>query len=383
MHTLTKDYPGLLLQERDGPCLSLFQPTHRQHPDNVQDVLRFRNLVKHLAASLGEKYPARDIAALLQPFEALAEDHDFWNHTGDGLAVFGASDFFRVYRLPRPVTELAVVADSFHTKPLMRIVQSADSYQILGLSRHAFKVFQGNRDALHELPPIGNVPQTADQWLGKQDADREGAQRAYGGGGTGATTRHGTDVKQDAEDRDTEQFFRAVDAAVLQHCSNTQGRGLILAALPQHHALFRSVSANASLMEQAIDVYPDALSLDALRERAWQVVQPHYLKRLAGFIDAFGSAHAGSRGTDDLISMAEAAVAGRVETLLIEADRLIAGRIDGKSGKITAADIKHPEVDDVLDDLGEIVLRKGGEVIIVPADRMPTKTGAAAIYRYA
>lgn len=62
MHTLTKDYPGLLLQERNGPCLSLFQPTHRQHPDNVQDVLRFRNLVKHLAASLGEKYPARDIA---------------------------------------------------------------------------------------------------------------------------------------------------------------------------------------------------------------------------------------------------------------------------------------------------------------------------------
>ncbi|MGB7988737.1 MAG: hypothetical protein WCF44_05040, partial [Candidatus Methylophosphatis roskildensis] len=34
----------------------------------------------------------------------------------------------------------------------------------------------------------------------------------------------------------------------------------------------------------------------------------------------------------------------------------------------------HPDVDDVLDDLGEIVLRKGAEVIIVPAERMPTNT---------
>jgi len=35
-----------------------------------------------------------------------------------------------------------------------------------------------------------------------------------------------------------------------------------------------------------------------------------------------------------------------------------------------------------LDDLGEIVLRKSGEVIVVPAERMPTNTGVAAIYRF-
>ena len=33
-------------------------------------------------------------------------------------------------------------------------------------------------------------------------------------------------------------------------------------------------------------------------------------------------------------------------------------------------------------DLGERVLRTGGEVVIVPAERMPTQTGAAAIYRF-
>jgi len=39
-------------------------------------------------------------------------------------------------------------------------------------------------------------------------------------------------------------------------------------------------------------------------------------------------------------------------------------------------------VDDVLDDLGELVRMRNGAVVVVPADRMPTETGVAAIYRF-
>lgn len=382
MSSLAQDYPAILSGDHEPPCLSLYQPTHRQHPDNTQDPIRFRNLVKMMEESLRQKYPKREIKPLVQPFEALAEDRAFWNHTADGLAVLSAPGLFRVYRLQRPVVELVVVADSFHTKPLMRIAQSADCYQVLALSRNAFKVFEGNRDALDEMPPIEGVPQTADELLGREADDREGAHRAYGPAGTSNVTRHGTDVKQDAEDRDTELFFRAVDQAVLKHCSQPSGQRLILAALPQHHHLFRAVSGNPYLMGEAIDAHPDALSIDALRERAWQLVQPHYLKRLAGFVEAFGAASSSRRGADDLGSIAEAGIAGRIEMLLIEADRLIPGRIDAASGAIATGDLSNPEVDDVLDDLGELVLKKGGEVIIVPAERMPKSTGAAAIYRF-
>lgn len=382
MNSLTKDYPAVLLSAHEPPCLSLYQPTHRQHPANVQDPIRFRNLMKSMEITLREKYQSHDIQALLRPYEALAEDRAFWDHTASGLAVLGGPGLFRVYRLPRPVVELAVVADSFHTKPLMRIVQSADSYQILGLSRTAFSVYEGNRDALDKMEPVEGLPYTADEQLGQETDDREGAHRAYGPTGTGRAARHGTDVKQGAEDRDTERFFRAVDQAVLEHYSRPSGQRLILAALPQHHHLFRAISRNPHLMDEAIESHPDALSIDALRKRAWQLVQPHYLERLAGFVEAFGAARSIGRGAEDLGSIAEAAIAGRIETLLIEADRLIPGRIDADSGAIATGDLSDPEVDDVLDDLGEYVLRSGGDVIIVPTERMPTRTGAAAIYRF-
>ena len=380
MSSLTQDYPAILSGDHESPCLSLYQPTHRQHPDNTQDPIRFRNLVKKLEASLQQKYPKREIKSLIQPFEDLAEDRSFWNHTADGLAVLSAPGLFRVYRLQRPVTELVVVADSFHTKPLMRITQSADRYQILALSRNAFKVFEGNRDALGEILPIEGVPQAADELLGKDASAREGAHRTYGPSGDAAW--HGTDVKQDATDRDTGQFFRAVDRAVLQHCSQPSGMRLILAALPEHHHQFRAISSNPFLMKEALDVHPDDLSLDALRERAWQLVQPYYLERLAGLVEAFGAAAAKGQGADKLGEIAKAAIDGRIATLLIEADRLIPGTIDVTSGRISSGDLDNPEVDDVLDDLGEHVLKAGGEVIIVPVERMPTQSGAAAIYRF-
>lgn len=102
------------------PCLSLYQPTHRHGPENQQDLIRYRNLLKIFESSLSLKYPKPEIRHFLEPFEELALDHEFWTQTLDGLAVFSSAGVFRVFRLRRPVAELALVAGSFHVKPLRR-----------------------------------------------------------------------------------------------------------------------------------------------------------------------------------------------------------------------------------------------------------------------
>ena len=380
MNSLSHDYPAVLLRNEETPCLSLYQATHLQHPDNVQDPIRFRNLVKEMEESLCQNYPKREVAPLLAQFHALADNAAFWNHTTAGLAVLAAPGMFRVYRLPRRVADLVVVADSFHTKPLMRITQSTDHYQVLGLSRNTFKLFEGNRDSLVEVQPMDSAPQTAQEMLGKEADSREGAHRAYGPSGDSAW--QGTDVKQALADRDLEQFFRAVDQAVAHRYAKSGGRGLILAALPEHHNLFRSVSKNPQLLKEAIDVHPDAMSLDTLRERAWQLIQPYYLDRLSGLVDAYGVATGKNQGSALLDDIAKAAVEGRVATLLLEADRMVPGHIDAVTGKVTTAQLDDPKVDDPLDDLGEWVLKSGGDVVMVPAERMPSTTGAAAAFRF-
>ena len=380
-NSLVDEYPADLLLAHEPPCISLYQPTHRHHPENEQDPIRFRNLVKALEESLRRKYPTREVQPLLEQFRALAIDRDFWNHALDGLAVLGALGIFRVYRLQRPVAELAIVADSFHTKPLMRIRQSADRYQVLGLTLTEIKLFEGNRDALDEVELAQGVPRTVGEALGEELTEPHQTVAAYGGV-RGPAMKHGHGAKSDEADIDAERFFRAVDRAVLEHHSRPSELPLLLAALPEHHHLFRKVSDNPFLMAEGIDAHPDSLPIDELRDRAWGGVEPHYRARLAQLVETFGGARSAGLGADEPAQIAEAAVAGRVATLLIEADRQIPGRIDSATGALELGELTHPEVDDILDDLGALVMGAGGRVVVVPAEQMPTPTGVAAIYRY-
>lgn len=383
MNTHDKDFKAGLLDKCDPPCLSLYQPTHRHRPDNQQDSIRFRTLVKELEKSLRRQYSKADIQTLLQPFLKLANDRDFWNHTLDGLAVLGARGVFRVYKLQRTVAEFAIVADSFHSKPLMRILQSADRYQVLGLSREEIRLFEGNRDALDEIELAEGVPKTITEALGDELTDPHLTVASYGGIGQGRTPmHHGHGGKESEVDIDTERFFRAVDREILEHHSKPLELKLILAALPQHHQLFHRVSSNPFLIEDSIEVHPDAVTIDELRRRAWQILEPHYLARLGKLAEEFGNAKSKGLGDDVLVQVTKAVVAGRVATLMIESDRMLPGRIDPATGEIEFGEISHPEVDDVLDDLGELALKKGGQIVIIPAKQMPTDTGIAAIYRY-
>jgi len=363
--------------------LSLYQPTHRRHPANQQDPIRFRNLVKELEASLLQACPATEARLLLKPFDALANDHDFWSHTLDGLAVLGAPDLFRVFRLSRPVTELVVVADSFHIKPLWQFLQSVDRYQVLGLSLDKIRLFEGDRDALEEVELAAGVPRTITDALGAELTEPHQTVASYAGvGGASNAMHHGHGGKTDEVDIDADRFFRSIDRAVLEHHSRPTGLPLILAALPEHHHRFHSVSQNPFLLTEGIKLNPDAVTNDALRTLAWQVVEPQYEARLAKLKNDFDQARATGRASDNLPQIAETAASGRVATLFIGADLQIAGHLDEGTGKIVSGTLNNPRVDDVLDDLGELVGRLGGEVLVIPAATMPTRSGVAAIYRY-
>ncbi|MBE0555598.1 MAG: hypothetical protein IH628_00050, partial [Proteobacteria bacterium] len=156
----------------------------------------------------------------------------------------------------------------------------------------------------------------------------------------------------------------------------------MLAAPAECHAPFRKVSHNPFLMPDGLQVNPEVLSLERLRAQAWQKVEPLYLDRLAKVVERYQVASSRKQGSEDLAQVAQATMAGRVETLLVEADRVLPGRIDEATGQIEPGDLSHPEIGDVLDDLSEMVFRMKGEVVVVPTERMPVTTGVAATYRF-
>ena len=135
-------------------------------------------------------------------------------------------------------------------------------------------------------------------------------------------------------------------------------------------------------MTDGVKIDPEAISIDDLRDRAWRIVEPQYRARLAQLVEEFDQAKPRGLADDELAPIASAVASGRVKTLLVDADREIPGRVDKSTGQIELGDLQHPDIDDLLDDLAELALNKGGQVVMVPGERMPTGTGVAAIYRY-
>ena len=381
MDRLTQETLRTLIHAHEPPCISLYQPTHRHHPDNQQDPIRFRNLVRAIEDSLGQKYRSRDTRALLAPLQAMATDAAFWNGTLDGLAVLAAPGHLRVFQFQRSVQEFAVVADSFHVKPLLRVVQSADRYQVLCVTRRSARVFEGNRDALDELQADA-FPTDMETALGDQRTEPHQTVASYGTGTGGpGPMYHGHGSRKDEVDKDAERYFRAVDRAMIAQFSKPSALPLVLAALPEHQPVFRQVSQNGALLAAGVEGDPEAMSVGQLREAAWRAVEPQYLERLAQLSSTFTSRAAHQQAMSDLADAARAAVEGRVSHLLLEADRVVPGRID-PAGRISDASLDDPDAGDMLDDLAEAVLRTGGDVVIVPKERMPSTSGLAAILRY-
>ena len=225
-------------------------------------------------------------------------------------------------------------------------------------------------------------PQSQAHSYGTGPAGGAGGARSASGAKTGGM-RHGHASKKDEVESDTERFFRAVDRGIHEHHSKPTGLPLILAALPEYHATFRSISHNTQLVDSGVEMNAEALSADEFRHRAWKVMEPVYLNRLADLVERFGAASTSGRGDDRLPQVSEVAASGRVATLLLEAGRQAPGRLGGTTGAaLQPGELSHPAVDDMFDDLAERVIRNGGEVVMVPPERMPSTTGLAAIYRF-
>jgi hypothetical protein len=367
-----------LLTVETAPRLSLYLNTHRTQPERRDDPVRYRALVRRLTESLEAAYDAATVESLIAPFKELSNDETFWNARKEGMAVFCAPGFFSAQHLDRPVPDLAIVADSFHVKPLLRIVQTLERYHVLAITRERVRVFVGDRDGLELLDLGPEVPLTIDEVLGADHTERHFT--TSNSGGTPRTIAHST--TRDEVELDTERFFRAIDRIITEHVSRNSGLPMILAGLADQISVFQKVRKNPNILLEGIAGHPDGISHKELVRRAWAIIEPYVQADSKRAIESYHEAASKELGMDDVVPISHAATEGRVATLLVEATRQVPGKIDPATGDVVFDDLDQPDINDVLDDLAVLVLRKGGKVLVLPTEHMPTATGAAAVLRY-
>ena len=353
----------------------------KEYSGDGRQLCDFKNLLREAEAAVREHYPEAGMDEVFERLHRSEEDREFWAHRIEGAAFFVSPDIYRVVELYSPVRSFFVVSNSFHIKPLLRIFQSADSYQVLCLSQGSVALYEGTKYSLHEVA-LHDVPRSLEEALGSELTEPQ-VRASSNRGPAAAGLYHGHGGSPDKDLVDRERFYRAVDRAILEQYSRVSKKPLILCALPEDQSIFREVTHNPFLMPCGIYRHPSSVTKEALQLEAWMVFEPEHEQRIAAAIDKFLVAKAHNAGSDDLVQVAHAAAAGRVQTLLVDADRHIPGRVSVEDeGGVFVAPIPQSGVDDVLDDIAEQVIDTGGEILVIPPAQMPTESGIAATYRY-
>lgn len=381
LYEITDQFPNDMISDDGGAHISLYQPTHRCFPENKQDPIEYRNLLREIVNTLKQNNEQSIIDSIMEPFYELEKDKDFWNNTLDGIAVLATKNKCIVYNLHGQVKKYAGVNNSFYIKPLIQAFQCVESYQLLELSRNDFSLSQGNRYGFSKIEIDPDIPRSLEAVLGNQQTEPSLTQGSFGGTGRTAVY-HGRGDKKDEDEKDTEKYFRYVDRYVYDNYSKASKLPLILVSLKEYHTEFKNLSNNPYLIEESIDCSYDTVETEQLQNKVLEVIEAFNLKKTEMIIEAYKKAEAESMGSCDLVQVAKAAYESRIETVLIEENRIVPGTIDSNTGKIEFCDIDKPDCDDILDSLAESVLKKRGSVVIVSKDKMPSSSGVAAIYRY-
>src|SRR5919106_4281300 len=78
-------------------CISIYMPTHPIGSQQQQNPIRLKNLLTRAKKDIlayGLRRP--DAEDRLRPAEDLLLDPEFWQHQGEGLAIFLSNDFSRI-----------------------------------------------------------------------------------------------------------------------------------------------------------------------------------------------------------------------------------------------------------------------------------------------
>jgi Bacterial archaeo-eukaryotic release factor family 7 len=366
-----------LLAPSQSPCVSIYLPTSRRFPEKRQDPTRYRDLVNQVETLLQGSPAAGDSASMVPMLRAL-ESSPHWEHSLDGFAVFLSSHLSVAYRLPMAVPERAVVADSFHVKPLIRFLRANARYFVLSVSQNAVSLYEGSQFGAGTVD-LTTLPPNLREALVIPEYDR--AVTAHGGG-MGGVAFHGRGAGKE-ETKDTLlKYFRAIDKG-LREFLREERAPLLLASVKYYQPIYREANTYAHLLPEMLEGNYEHVNGDKIHAEAWPIVSAGFERQTAEWVERYRALAGSGLASDDIEAIAMAALSGRVRAVLAAEGETVWGKLDRRTGALTYHDRQiGTEDDDLLDDLCEECLKRGAEVYVVPRAVMPTASPIAAVYRF-
>ncbi len=370
------------------PTVSVYTPLHRSGPDNAQDSIRLKNLLRQAheqLMSLGIREV--EIDGLLKPLWELQVNQRFWaDHSADGLALFAAPDLRSHYRLPRAFKDLVIVANGCHVKPLVPLLLDDGQFFLLTISKHAVRLYRGTRMGMTPVELPDTMPWSMEEALAGVEVEQSLQHHSVNTGGRYGVSGmvHGQGRPKDIEKKSLERYFRRV-ARVLEDSFEGELTPLVLGAVDYYHPIFRAIYKSSGLLQDGVVGSPDAMSEQELLERAWPIARAHLRQRLRQAAERYSALAGTERTSSDPRTVLEAAHEGRVDTVWAAEESHMWGTYDPVDQQFAPQTERQPGDVDLANLAVTQTLRHGGNAHVVPRQQLPGDADGglvAAVFRW-
>lgn len=353
------------------PAISLLMATHRTFPENKQDPITLKNLVKQAEERLLETMDKREVWPIMELVNAEVDAHDH-SHNLDGLALFAGADGAEIVLLPFPVNERAIIDSNFATRDIVRGLFDSVSYFILVISRESGRLIHAYNDrVVHEFDRNTQV---------------QGYSFPIKNNSLYSTSGHDRS-QAPSEDNLLKEFLNVIDKS-LQEIQGQRGSDrlpVILLGDARNVAFFKSLSDRPTVIVGEVTNSPDleAATADLVAD-AQPAVAAYRAWKETNAMDKLGQARGANRLFTDFSTIYRAVTEGNAERLYVRRGYIQAGIIDVQARTIIAHDDASADgvTDDVVDELIEQVQAVGGDIAFLSPETLGDEAPLTLQTRY-
>lgn len=336
-----------LFESKDGIHLTAYLVNRG---DLIDLKSQIRVAIQEASEWLSSVMSEEERTKFLEPLGALLHDARIFKNIKGNIGLFKNETTFRVLNIPVGVEQSCQVATSFHIKPLLRWLQSDQEFLLLGLENEAAYLYLGSQTSLKLIDSI-IFPEAF------RKADIEGNYSSL-------------KAARQKNAKKTETFTWLNDW-ILDLTKKTNPK-LFIAGDPALVRLLRqSLTYKNTFATSVFDTF-NHHRVSECSHIIRKLFKSESNRTLEKSLIEFRFADESNRTKKNIFQIARAVVQGKVRKLIVTDELNIFGKIDRKTGGVAIhpVDLDH-EDDCILDDLAQMVLSQGGEVVIAKKNEIP------------
>ncbi|WP_068598126.1 AOC03_06830 family ribosome hibernation factor [Vaginella massiliensis] len=346
---------------RSENSITIILNTHRTLPDNKQDALLLKNLVKEAENRLLADFSSKEVKDLIEKLHTLADSIDH-RHNLESLILFVSREIAEYVRLPIPVENRVVIDNTFATRDLIRGMHHRANYYVLVLSKDEARLIQASEDKV--VKEFGGV----------FPYKNELAQAPY---------------KAEASDASrlsnlTAEFFNQVDKAVNYARKDNPLPVLVVSDEQNYHEYLKIADQPNTIFETSLGRSRQTEKDAAIVADAWKIVRKHNEEKNNQRKEELLKAVSSNKFLSDTNEIYQAIKQGKMQTLFIEQGLFQPAVIENDEVVLVSDDQRNDKdvIDDIYDELIELNMDFGGDVVFLPKGELKDFNGFAGITRY-